>query len=451
MEFLFLLVVAGVAASSISWLLSRRTDLPPVPGAPRYRVALSIGWYATLAKSTWLAAPFIGLMGGLLATIPLAFLISSLATPATEMRYIGPLFLLATSGGVVLGLRFGHKARRAPLPHLEIYQDRMVIPVSGPLDAAVRTVIPFSELTSVSAVRDDFLVVNGRRSWAIVRAADIASITNIPGIRDQIEAAVRESIDGGELAPRMAEETAATEALAERSSLATNVILSMIAAGYALQWLAYSSSNWAESLVRLGANVEDSWRHGHAYRLVSANYLHASLIHLLSNVSALATFGLLVEKLLGRARTLVIYGASTILGSFASSLVDPLAVGASTGVFGLMAAIAVTQLRHGHSLPRAFQLDRQSWFFLVLANAALPLLIPNISWAGHLGGAIAGGITAAVVARSVESIDGSAAGFGTRVVAASLVVVHLLAIWQAAHFFVSPLDFPPIPTPQTRS
>jgi membrane associated rhomboid family serine protease len=158
----------------------------------------------------------------------------------------------------------------------------------------------------------------------------------------------------------------------------------------------------------------------------------------------------LVEKLVGPARTLVIYGASTILGSFASSLTDPLAVGASTGVFGLMAASAAIQLRHGHSLPRAFQLDRQSWLFLVIANAALPLLIPSISWAGHLGGALAGGITAAVVARSGESIDGSAAGGGTRGLAALLVVVHLLGLLQAAHFFVSPLDFPPIP-PHTRS
>jgi membrane associated rhomboid family serine protease len=449
-RFLLLLMLAGAAANVLRWWLERRTDLAPAPTAPRYRVALSLGWNADIARSTRLAGPFFGLMAGLLALIPAGFLVSEVfhLTPAQERRLLPALLLSSVAGGIVAGLWVGRRARRSELPHLEVFEDRIVIPVRGPLGLAVRTIIPFAELTSVTAVRDDFLVISGRRSTAIVPAKDIVSVASVPGIQAAIEAAVAESRGGPEIARRMAEETAATEALAERPVGVTNGILIILFGVYALQWFVGSPRphEWTQALVRLGANFRDSWTLGHAYRLVSANYLHANLIHLLSNVSVIASFGVLVEKLLGPSRMVVIYAASTIAGAFASSFTDSIAVGASTGAFGLMAASAVVQLRHGHRLPNAFQIDRNSWIVLVAVNGALPLLIPNISWAGHAGGALAGLIVTALVAASETTLEDGPASVGVRVAAVALVLLHVIGLVSAAWFFLRPLDFPALPT-----
>ena len=453
MKFLFLLIAAGVAANVLTWLLSRRTDLPPVSGPPRYRVALSLGLYASLAKSTPAAGPFFGFMGGTLLVVPVVFLSEALAPKLGLPHHadgviVSVFLLLGTVGGTILGARMGRKARAAELPHLEIFGDRVVVPRRGPLDIAVQTVIPFAELTSVSAISDDILIVTGKRATAVVRAADIVSVASVPGIQAEIEAAARDSVDGASLAHRLEEEAAQTRTFAERSSTMTLTVTVLLVAIYVLQL--FVAGRWTATLVRLGANFLHSWESGHAYRLVTANFLHASLIHIVSNLGAIGTFGVIVEKILGTSRAIVIYGLSCIVGAFVSSLVDPLAVGASTGVFGLMTAAAVVQFLQGSRLPSTFQIDRNSWIVMFGVNAALPLFIPNISWAGHLGGAITGAAVAAMIARSPRSIDGERPGVAVRALAALLIVVHLGAFVRAAHFALRPGDFPAIQIPDRR-
>ncbi len=73
--------------------------------------------------------------------------------------------------------------------------------------------------------------------------------------------------------------------------------------------------------------------------LITSIFLHASLIHLLSNILIWFFFGSAVEKELGAAKTLAIFFLGAFAGSFLSLLFypfDTIGIGASAGIFALV-------------------------------------------------------------------------------------------------------------------
>ena len=129
---------------------------------------------------------------------------------------------------------------------------------------------------------------------------------------------------------------------------------------------------------------------GEPYRIVSYSFLHAGLLHLAFNMVALYVLGTLLEPAIGTRRFLGIYAVSVLGGAFGALLLDPneLTVGASGGVFGLMAA--------GFLIARDRNLDQlasQIGFFVVL-NLFITFAIPGISIGGHIGGLVGGGVAA---------------------------------------------------------
>ena len=125
---------------------------------------------------------------------------------------------------------------------------------------------------------------------------------------------------------------------------------------------------------------------GEWYRLVTAMFLHASLLHLAFNMLALYWLGTVVEQALGTFRFLLVYFVSGIAGS-AGALVlsDPgaVTVGASGAIYGIMGALLVLEYRATGSFAGPVL------GFIVL-NLALTFAIPNISIGGHLGGLVGG-------------------------------------------------------------
>ena len=79
---------------------------------------------------------------------------------------------------------------------------------------------------------------------------------------------------------------------------------------------------------------------GEWWRLVTAGFLHASVIHILMNSWGLYDLGAQVEEVFGSGRYIVIYLVSSMFGFFVSSLwSSSLSVGASAGIFGLIGAM----------------------------------------------------------------------------------------------------------------
>jgi membrane associated rhomboid family serine protease len=131
---------------------------------------------------------------------------------------------------------------------------------------------------------------------------------------------------------------------------------------------------------------------GDWYRLVTAMFLHASLIHLLFNMLALWWLGSIVEQAIGTPRFVLLYVVSGLAGSAGALLLsDPFAVtvGASGAIYGTMGALLILEYMQTGSLAGQAMT-------LIVINLALTFAISNISIGGHLGG-LAGGIAVTLV------------------------------------------------------
>lgn len=124
------------------------------------------------------------------------------------------------------------------------------------------------------------------------------------------------------------------------------------------------------------------------YRLVTSGFLHFGVIHLAFNMLMLYQLGQLLERPLGRAKFVLLYGASLLGGSFGVLLVGGRGItgGASGAVFGLMAAAAIGFKRQGVNIMST------GLGTTLMINFFITFAIPGISKGGHVGGAIAGAI-----------------------------------------------------------
>jgi membrane associated rhomboid family serine protease len=132
---------------------------------------------------------------------------------------------------------------------------------------------------------------------------------------------------------------------------------------------------------------------GEWWRLVTAMFLHAGLIHLAFNMYALYLFGGPLEEILGRGRFILLYLVSGLAGSAGAILLNPEAatVGASGAVFGIFGAVAV--LEQQRVIAGAGALG------IILVNLVITFVIPGISIGGHLGGLAGGALATLALSR----------------------------------------------------
>jgi len=192
--------------------------------------------------------------------------------------------------------------------------------------------------------------------------------------------------------------------------------------------------NHAHSLTDFGAKNRLLIESGEPWRLVTAAFLHEGGLHLLFNLYALWILGGFCEPIYGRARFLIIYVASAIGCSLASTvLTQQPSVGASGAIFGLLGAALVFGFRHRRDLPTDMgRRLRGSLVFWLVVNLALGWIFPFIDHWGHLGGLVTGIAAALMTGNAVIRPRGSPAAvrawaFG----AAAIVVLSLgLGVWN---------------------
>ena len=165
---------------------------------------------------------------------------------------------------------------------------------------------------------------------------------------------------------------------------------------------------------------------GEWWRVFTPVLLHDGITHILFNMWALWVLGPQIERGVGPAPFLAAYLASAAVGgAFVFYLGSPqtVAVGASGAIFGLF-GIWANWAVHRRNTVQGRALLRQIGFLLLL-NAALPLIIPNIAWEAHLGGLIAGFL----IGEGWSRVPGrSAIAFrtGVAVVVAAVAVLAIL-------------------------
>lgn len=153
-------------------------------------------------------------------------------------------------------------------------------------------------------------------------------------------------------------------------------------------------------LLRLGAKVNALIGLGEFWRLLTAMFLHADLMHLIFNMMALYILGRDIERFFGKSKFLVIYFVSGLIGSAASFVfVDSVSVGASGAIFGLMGANLYLYKLNPLVYKRIYGSDL---LILIGINLVLGFIRPNIDMAGHLGGLVGGFVVASAIRLSYE-------------------------------------------------
>lgn len=77
------------------------------------------------------------------------------------------------------------------------------------------------------------------------------------------------------------------------------------------------------------------------WRFVTSIFLHGSITHLAYNLFALLFFGIILEKLIGSKKFLIIFFASGIIANIISVNFYPSSLGASGAIYGILGAIAI--------------------------------------------------------------------------------------------------------------
>ena len=129
-------------------------------------------------------------------------------------------------------------------------------------------------------------------------------------------------------------------------------------------------------------------QNGEYYRLITSMFVHANILHLVSNMYALYVIGPIIEKYYGKGKFLLIYLGSGIIGSlFSVVLTNYASVGASGAIFGLFGALLYFGYKYRATLDGFL---RSSIIPTLLVNLLLGFIIPGIDVSAHLGGLIGG-------------------------------------------------------------
>ena len=138
-------------------------------------------------------------------------------------------------------------------------------------------------------------------------------------------------------------------------------------------------------LFRLGASgtlpvfAQDRW-----WTLITANYLHGSLLHLVFNVSSLRAVGNITMPIYGSARLFLIYAVSGIAAMAMSSLAGiPLTLGASGAICALIGAMSYDDWRASKGNLKKRIASVGIWIILIIV---IGVALPNVNnWAHGIG------------------------------------------------------------------
>ena len=192
-----------------------------------------------------------------------------------------------------------------------------------------------------------------------------------------------------------------------------------------------SPSNGA--LAVLGMTGRFATQDGRWWTLLTAVFLHGSLLHLLFNMAVTSRFLPEVVELYGAARAWTIYVVAGVVGFVLSNLATGApTIGASGSVFGLFAALIVFGRRTHQRV-----MTQQLW-----TMAAVMFLAGFISFGGmnvnvwaHAGG-FAGGFVAAEAMRFVNERPGAGALAVSWGLAIGVVVAFVLQFVMIARLFM---------------
>jgi rhomboid protease GluP len=161
------------------------------------------------------------------------------------------------------------------------------------------------------------------------------------------------------------------------------------------------------------------------WTLISANYLHGGVLHLLFNMTAFWQLCPIVIREYGIYRTMAIYSVSGAMGFYVSTLAGvDFTIGASAAVFGLMGALIYYGKSRGGLYGQTIYKQIGGW---VLGLFLMGFLIPVINNWAHGGGFLSGIILGFILGYEEKSRENSL----HRMLGTLCVVITLITLFWA--------------------
>ena len=180
-------------------------------------------------------------------------------------------------------------------------------------------------------------------------------------------------------------------------------LLSVAILGYAVYQI-----DWLEVY---GARFNEAIRAGELWRLITPVFLHGSVPHIFFNMYALLSIGSFLERHFGHGRFTLLYFLGAFSGNvFSFLLTDGYSVGASTAVFGLVAAQLIFFYKNRELFGSQARQAISNSVFIIAVNLFIGLT-PGIDNWGHVGGLLGGAMFAWFASPRWEVVGTSFAGF----------------------------------------
>ncbi len=244
----------------------------------------------------------------------------------------------------------------------------------------------------------------------------------------EIAGRVERHAQGPTIRARVEANAAVTDALLKKPAFVTHVVTGLMATAFAVE-AAMGALTDNRMMTLLGGNSRELLLLGQLNRLVVANFLHGSLMHVLMNASSMQTLGSTFERWASWRQLVPILFISSVVGMGCAALVNnALIVGMSTGLYGLLGAAAVTSYTYRKQRLEGVWFSPRQWVQLGVINGLINLL-PSISTAGHVGGFV-GGVFAALAFLKTPSRPALVSDRGA-LIASALAVVLTLAAFAA--------------------
>jgi rhomboid protease GluP len=184
----------------------------------------------------------------------------------------------------------------------------------------------------------------------------------------------------------------------------------------------------SRSLILLGATGTIPIEQLHRWwTLLSANYLHGGILHILFNMMALKQIGPLISQEYGTSRMFAIYTISGAFGYLLSYFAGvSLTIGASAAVCGLLGAALYYGKARGGAYGGMIYSQIGGW---VIGIFLFGLLVPQVNNWGHGGGLVAGvllGLLLGYNEKNTESL------FHRFLAGMCLILTAMVLIWAVA-------------------
>jgi membrane associated rhomboid family serine protease len=315
---------------------------------------------------------------------------------------VGPGIALAALSAlagllVVLWIRL----RPLRLEPARLLEDALLVPVSEVSSRVARLGYGDLEWLEVLGPPRRRMLLAGRRGLRLfLRERSFVEPDGFDRFRAALRARLEERERGAERLRELEARAAEASVLRGRTPLLTATLVTLLAAGYAAQ-LAGDAVSDPLDVIRFGGNAPSLVTRGELFRLVTANFLHGSVLHLYWNAVPFAFVGARLERLLGSAAFGVLLGTGALAGTAASAWAAAglVSAGSSTLIFTLIAAVLYLNAVAPERLPPGLRFPFPVALLCLIVIVLSTLLVSNVDHASHAGSFVAGIAATAALAR----------------------------------------------------